>query len=654
QDIFFRQGEYQPGSHGGQALLAHELTHVIQQNSGTQVSPAPNQGAILQPKCSLCSKGEEEEQSRSTLQPKPYTNGVAPNPVGSGGSPIRIPSSFALTNADALTLQPSLLGDAAAAVGDWVDSAIDTAGEVVDGIANWIDLLGPKRDLMAHMVDSSWIIDQVTATEEQNEANPDHAFWLKTKLYGVGANVAAEAMAFVLRIRDCGDRAQVDALREAFDAWKTERATSLQAELDEVVENYREIERSWLQKFAESTTTKDNVNPNQSAQSVALTLKGGVPSATVIVETRVNCTFQRTAQALQDNDGDGNPDVGDWTDDEKNHFMNQFQQQLDDVWSTGASDAAPFRCTAPQDYLLSNESPKWSEVTANMKAQVTADASNPHFKLNVFKESAQETQSGSNRAFVNTGGGNFYLRNADAGYQTSGPDAGRPTGAQHTLAHEWHHMIGNPDEYAENSASQSGSASTPASLQNRWSNCQQHFQDIITDSDSTPEEKNQARQDLQALQNHARDMDPSTPGFQAGIFPLAGRSDIPDECFAIRGSWAPGPTHITLRPGAQSQRGGTHISASAADAARLSDRGNEVRPYMREGIVQELQSMLAGQFSPEVNFDHNFQEMTGEEVAETVTARIQNILHDISDLGASQAPGGDGEVAPDDHHGHDH
>ena len=31
QDIFFRQGEYQPGNRGGQQLLVHELTHTIQQ-----------------------------------------------------------------------------------------------------------------------------------------------------------------------------------------------------------------------------------------------------------------------------------------------------------------------------------------------------------------------------------------------------------------------------------------------------------------------------------------------------------------------------------------------------------------------------------------------------------------------------------------------
>jgi Domain of unknown function (DUF4157) len=32
QDIFFRLGEYNPGSRGGQELLTHELTHVVQQN----------------------------------------------------------------------------------------------------------------------------------------------------------------------------------------------------------------------------------------------------------------------------------------------------------------------------------------------------------------------------------------------------------------------------------------------------------------------------------------------------------------------------------------------------------------------------------------------------------------------------------------------
>lgn len=34
QDIFFREGEYDPHSSSGQELLAHEMTHVVQQRSG--------------------------------------------------------------------------------------------------------------------------------------------------------------------------------------------------------------------------------------------------------------------------------------------------------------------------------------------------------------------------------------------------------------------------------------------------------------------------------------------------------------------------------------------------------------------------------------------------------------------------------------------
>jgi hypothetical protein len=38
RDIFFRQGEYRPGSSTGQELIAHELTHVVQQG-GAGVQP---------------------------------------------------------------------------------------------------------------------------------------------------------------------------------------------------------------------------------------------------------------------------------------------------------------------------------------------------------------------------------------------------------------------------------------------------------------------------------------------------------------------------------------------------------------------------------------------------------------------------------------
>lgn len=51
QDIFFRQGAYDPGSTAGRELLAHELTHVVQQN-----------GSKVQAKLTVSSPGDRFEQ----------------------------------------------------------------------------------------------------------------------------------------------------------------------------------------------------------------------------------------------------------------------------------------------------------------------------------------------------------------------------------------------------------------------------------------------------------------------------------------------------------------------------------------------------------------------------------------------------------------
>ncbi len=48
QDVFFRQGAYDPGSRGGKELLAHELTHVVQQNATLQKQPEKLKGDPIQ------------------------------------------------------------------------------------------------------------------------------------------------------------------------------------------------------------------------------------------------------------------------------------------------------------------------------------------------------------------------------------------------------------------------------------------------------------------------------------------------------------------------------------------------------------------------------------------------------------------------------
>ena len=74
QDIFFRQGEYTPESKQGQELLAHELTHVVQQggsgdksseDAGVKVSEVPEDMGI-QRACAQC----EEEKAEGMIQAK--------------------------------------------------------------------------------------------------------------------------------------------------------------------------------------------------------------------------------------------------------------------------------------------------------------------------------------------------------------------------------------------------------------------------------------------------------------------------------------------------------------------------------------------------------------------------------------------------------
>lgn len=52
QDIFFRRGEYTPGTAAGQELLAHELTHVVQQNGDT-----------VKKKCDACAAADADHDS---------------------------------------------------------------------------------------------------------------------------------------------------------------------------------------------------------------------------------------------------------------------------------------------------------------------------------------------------------------------------------------------------------------------------------------------------------------------------------------------------------------------------------------------------------------------------------------------------------------
>src|SRR5690606_30036182 len=66
QDIFFDRGKFSPGSREGKSLLAHELTHVVQQRNVVQRQPAP---APAKPKLPALNYKSAKAQNTSFSSP---------------------------------------------------------------------------------------------------------------------------------------------------------------------------------------------------------------------------------------------------------------------------------------------------------------------------------------------------------------------------------------------------------------------------------------------------------------------------------------------------------------------------------------------------------------------------------------------------------
>ena len=60
RDLFFRKGEYQPGSRQGQKLIAHELTHVVQQKDEKNIQRDVIEAIVLE--------GQDTEELKDTLE----------------------------------------------------------------------------------------------------------------------------------------------------------------------------------------------------------------------------------------------------------------------------------------------------------------------------------------------------------------------------------------------------------------------------------------------------------------------------------------------------------------------------------------------------------------------------------------------------------
>lgn len=78
QDIFFRQGAYNPGSSVGRELMAHELTHVVQQK-----------GDVVQPKLVVGQPGDRYEQEADQVAQAVVGQKIPNAPTWEGQGPVQ-------------------------------------------------------------------------------------------------------------------------------------------------------------------------------------------------------------------------------------------------------------------------------------------------------------------------------------------------------------------------------------------------------------------------------------------------------------------------------------------------------------------------------------------------------------------------------------
>ena len=652
-DVVF--GDSNPSKH----LVAHELTHVLQQKQGVQL------------KGGVGTAGDQYEQQADAVADKVVQGkSVAGMVPGGGGGAASVQRSLdpaaavqlsqLYSAAAAVQLSPvqfGFLGDAWNATGGRVVAAgrrVVAAGaravrSAVAAVREWIDLLGPKVAFLNKVRDGSWAATAITGIKR--DAHPKHKMWLDLTIWTVVVAAKAEALGFALKVAPIGKKKDLDKLDKEFAKWKAKRGPLLKKEVEAKVKEYRDKEAKWLQSYAKhATVTKDPVNPNKGNNQVALHFKPGAPDGTVTVETRVSYEWAVSDKAK----AAGNKSIPAA---EKKRFQERFQQQLDLVYTTKKNGVRPFRGTEPKDHLLESESPRWSNLLAKFKGKVTTV---PKGKQHVAAKVTLLDPSEGTNGYISGDGkrANFNIRHADRGFDGK---TDKTTGSQHTLAHEWVHMIGQPDEYAENSSRQQGQAGTETNATIKkyrakmFDNAKAHFQKIIDDKTKSKADRDKARADLDAL-NNPNDADPV---YGRKFYRFKGRTDIPDEAFAIRGSKDHTlPTSYRLQPGRGSQRGGTTISASKEDEKRISDAGNRIHAYHREGILVELNNMIKGTFSPNVAFEHNFKDMKDGKKAKAEVDKVREAFKKIdAPVGKTKEPvegAGNESGGGHDHAGHDH
>jgi hypothetical protein len=118
--VVFDDGEFRPGSSSGRALLAHELTHVVQQSSASTTTASSSQGLAVDPDPALEAEARAAEKGVASASARVARSGASSiqRRIQVAG-PDRIPPHLTrttMTPADVAATPPELVGQTAGAV----------------------------------------------------------------------------------------------------------------------------------------------------------------------------------------------------------------------------------------------------------------------------------------------------------------------------------------------------------------------------------------------------------------------------------------------------------------------------------------------------------------------------------------------------------
>jgi hypothetical protein len=194
--LAFRDADPSPG------LVAHEVTHTFQQSGGIQLK-----GGVGQ-------VGDAYEQEADAVA----------DTVSSGGSAAHIAQKYGAGSATSAVQASMVQFD----LGDWARSAregleagartiveggrriVEAGQRAVQAVVDWVDLLGPKRDLVNRMRDGSWAADALNGLN--TDAHPKHKTRLELSIWLLMSKARLETLQFGGRIATINDLNSLNAL----------------------------------------------------------------------------------------------------------------------------------------------------------------------------------------------------------------------------------------------------------------------------------------------------------------------------------------------------------------------------------------------------------------------------------------------------------